>query len=132
MNQWLVHHMDGAPFHKLCYDSSITAKQINDYIIENGKGSALAVDPHHGMTPLHMLSMNPYAPVSSIIALLNANMAAVFCLDNTDRTPLDYARACNADGLLAMMSALCIHKNSLDPVPVPAKAGESLTNHENL
>lgn len=132
MNQWLVHHMDGAPFHKLCYDSSITAKQINDYIIENGKGSALAVDPHHGMPPLHMLSMNPNAPVNSIIALLNANMAAAFCLDNTDETPLDNAKAYNTDGLLAMMNALCTHKNSLDPAPVPAKADESLNNNENI
>ena len=105
--------MDGAPFHKLCYDSSITAKQINDYIIENGKGSALAVDPHHGMPPLHMLSMNPNAPVNSIIALLNANMAAAFCLDNKDKNPLDYAIAYNADGLVAMTHALCIHKHSL-------------------
>mmetsp|Transcript_966 Transcript_966/g.1420 ORF Transcript_966/g.1420 Transcript_966/m.1420 type:complete len:92 (-) Transcript_966:142-417(-) len=84
------------------------------------------------MTPLHMLSMNPNASVNSIIALLSANMAAAFCLDNTDKTPLDNAKAYNTDGLLAMMNALCTHKNSLDPAPVPAKADESLTNHEIL
>ena len=29
VNEWLFHHMDEAPFHKLCYNSPITTKDIN-------------------------------------------------------------------------------------------------------
>ena len=126
--------MDAAPFHKLCYDSSVTTKQINEYLAEHGNDSALAIDTIHGMTPLHMLSMNPYAPAESIAALLKPDKAAAFCLDNTDKSPLDYVKAYNADGLVAIINTLCIHKDSLDPdpVPVPAKVDKLLTNHENL
>eukprot|EP01083_Nonionella_stella_P157369 510898_1 len=62
VNEWLVHHMDQAAFHRLCYDCTITTRQINDYLAEHGDGSALQIDPYHGMTPLHILSMNPHAP----------------------------------------------------------------------
>ena len=78
--------------------------------------------------------MNPYASAESIAALLKPDKAAAFGLDNTDKSPLDYAKAYNADGLVAITNTLCIHKDSLDPdpVPVPAKVDKSLTNHENL
>jgi len=33
--------MDGSPIHKICYDYSITAEQINGYITENGDDAAL-------------------------------------------------------------------------------------------
>ena len=33
--EWLIHHMDETPFHKLCYNSSITTKHINDYLNEH-------------------------------------------------------------------------------------------------
>ncbi len=64
--------MDEAPFHKVCYhNSSITTKNINDYLNEHGNDSALlAIDPYHDMSPLHMLSMNPHTPVADAIAEL--------------------------------------------------------------
>eukprot|EP00554_Chaetoceros_debilis_P001197 CAMPEP_0194095892 /NCGR_PEP_ID=MMETSP0149-20130528/57063_1 /TAXON_ID=122233 /ORGANISM="Chaetoceros debilis, Strain MM31A-1" /LENGTH=350 /DNA_ID=CAMNT_0038781853 /DNA_START=91 /DNA_END=1139 /DNA_ORIENTATION=+ len=62
VNEWLFHHMDHAPFHKLCYNSSITTKHLNAYINEHGNDTALDIDTIHGMTPLHMLSMNPHSP----------------------------------------------------------------------
>ena len=70
------HHMDEALFHKLCYDSSITTKQLNAYLNEYGNDSALAIDPYHVMTPLHMLAMNPHAPADAIAALLDVNVDA--------------------------------------------------------
>jgi len=92
VNEWLLHHMDDAPFHKLCYDSSIATKEINAYLHDNGNGSALQIDANYGLTPLHMLTMNPNALAESIASLFNSNMQAVFYLDNQEQTPLDYAR----------------------------------------
>ena len=79
----MFRHIDAAPFHKLCYDPSITTKHINDYITENGTAAVLAIDTYHAMTtPPHMLSMNPHAPADTIAALLDVDMEVAFCLDN--------------------------------------------------
>jgi hypothetical protein len=112
VKEWLYHHMDEAPFHKLCYDSSITTKHINDFLTENGNDAALAIDPYHGMTPLHMLSMNPHAPAVTISALLDVNMEAAFRLDNQRKVSLDYAREYNVGGLVAMVNGLCNHRHA--------------------
>jgi hypothetical protein len=108
-NTWLIHHMDEAPFHKLCYDSTINTKAISHYINTNGNNSALQIDPYHGMTPLHMLSMNPHAPADTIYALLNANTNAVHVEDNQGRTPLYYALHFNPCALARMFSCLREH-----------------------
>ena len=112
VNEWLIHHMDESPFHKLCYDTSVTSKQINDYLIEHDNDSALQTDGNYGMTPLHMLAMNPHAPADSISTLLNSNQEAVFSLDNEEKTPLDYARDYNVGGLVGMITGLCNQRNS--------------------
>ena len=113
VNEWLViQHMDEAPFHKICYNSSISTKQLNVYLQEHGNDAALAIDPYYGMTPLHMLSMNPYAPADAVAALLEVNVETAFSLDNEGKIPLDYARDYNVGGLVAMISALCNHRNS--------------------
>eukprot|EP01083_Nonionella_stella_P011595 32902_1 len=190
-NNWLIHHMDNSPFHKLCYDVSVTASKISDYLDEHGHDSALQVDAIHGMLPLHMLARNPHASVDAILTLLKANTNAVnvmdfekktpmhyaltynpcsfvriysyfhehdmqnkiqslmasldgsgkvplhdmvvnpllpattivrllnlqlesaFCVDNRNRAPLDYAKDCNADGLISMITLLCNHRNSM-------------------
>ena len=116
VNEWLIHHMDEAPFHKLCSDSSVTTKQISDYLHEHGNDSALAIDPYHGMTPLHILSMNPHAPADAIAALFNSNIQTVFCADNQQKTPLEYARDYNVGGLIRIINGLCNHRNSSIPV----------------
>ena len=110
--KWLIHHMDGAPFHKLCYNSSITTKHINDYVNEHGNDSARAIDTIHGMTPLHMLSMNPHSPADEISALLDVDMEVAFRLDNQGKFSLDYARDCNVGGLVALVNGLCNHRNA--------------------
>jgi hypothetical protein len=112
VHEWLFRHMDEWPFHKLCYASSITTKQIYDYLIDNGNDLALQIDPHHGMTPLHMLSMNPHAPADAIASLFNSNMEAIFCVDNQQKTPLQYARDYNVGGLVEMINSLCSHRNA--------------------
>ena len=35
VHNWLKHYMDESPFHKLCYDSSVTTEQINNYLNAN-------------------------------------------------------------------------------------------------
>uniref|UniRef100_A0A7S3Q5N8 Uncharacterized protein n=1 Tax=Chaetoceros debilis TaxID=122233 RepID=A0A7S3Q5N8_9STRA len=104
--------MDEAPFHKLCSDSTITTKQINNHLNEHGYNVALEIDTIHGMNPLQMLSINPHAPAVSIAALLNANVEAAFRLDNGGNMSLDYAREYNVDGLVEMINGLCNHRHS--------------------
>ena len=70
VNEWLIHHNDQAPFH----DSSVTTKQINDHLIANGNDEALEIDLIHGMTTLHVLSINPRAPAYANAALFDSNM----------------------------------------------------------
>jgi len=109
VNEWLIHHMDEAPFHKLCCDSSVTAEHIDEYLIENGVDSALAIDPYHAMTPLHILSMTPDAPVDAIIALLKANITAVNVRDRKGKTPLYYVLQYNPWAFVKIYSYLCEH-----------------------
>ena len=59
-----------------------------------------------------LLSMNPYAPADAVATLLEVNVETAFSLDNEGKIPLDYARDYNVGGLVAMISALCNHKNS--------------------
>lgn len=112
VNEWLIHYLDESPFHKLCCTSFVTTHQINNFLNEHENNSALQIDAIYGMTPLHMLSINPYGPADSIAALLASNMEAVFCSDNEDNTPLEYARDYNVGGLVAMIEVLCNHRNS--------------------
>ena len=104
--------LDEAPFHKLCYNSSITTKHINDYLNEHGNDSARAIDTIHGMAPLHMISMNPNSPADAIAALLDVDVEVVFRLDGQGRNSLDYARDYNVGGLVALVNGLCNHRNT--------------------
>ena len=112
VREWWSSHMNEAPFHKLCYNSSVTTKQINDYLVENGNDAACTTDPHHGMIPLHILSMNPHAPADAIAALHNVNVEIALCVDNQGKIPLDYAIEYNVGGLIALISGLCSVRNS--------------------
>lgn len=108
-NEWLLHHMDESPFHKLCCNMSIDAIQINDFLSQNGIETASQLDRIYGMTPLHMISLNPFAPADVIAGtLLQAGIGNVFKRDNQGNIPLDYARQYNVTGLLKMIEALCL------------------------
>ena len=113
VNDWLIQHMNDFPLHTLCYDSSVTTANVNTFInhVDNSFTSVLQVDKIHGMSPLHLLSMNPYAPVDAIASLLNFNTEAVFSLDNQQKTPLDYGREYNVGGLVGMITGLCNQRN---------------------
>ena len=50
---------------------------------------------------MHLLTMNPHAPVETIAALLDSNMEVVFRFDNhQEKSPLDYAREYNVAELV--------------------------------
>ncbi len=78
---------------------------------DNNITPRLQTDQIHGMTPLHLLSMNPYAPADAIASLLNFNMEAIFSVDNQQKTPLDCRREYNVGGLVGMIMGLCNQKN---------------------
>jgi hypothetical protein len=157
VNKWLKHHMDEAPpFHKMCCDPFVGAQKVNDCRNENGNDcSAIVIDTVHGVSPLHILAMNPHAPADAFAALINDNMEAIFCLDNMQpisidlidimypskedkipiakekRTPLDFARENNVGGLIAMISILCNHRNSSVPFHVDTK-NENVTKRRRI
>jgi len=139
VNEWLIHHMDGSPFHKLCYRADINAKQINDYLNDHGNQSTAELDPFHGMTPLHMLAVNPHAPVDALAGnIFHANMDAAVVPDNHGHTPLDYAKQYNVPGLLKMIEALCMNYHISGPQPKQNKSIRSIStinsksNHQNI
>ena len=101
--------MDEAPFHELCYVSSITRAKIKCYLNKNGNASALSIDTIHGMVPLHIPSMNHHAQADTIAALLDVNVTAVFCVDNQGEKSLEYAREYNVGGLVEKINGLCNH-----------------------
>ncbi len=61
-----------------------------------------------GMTPLHILTANPHAPVDAILACHHAYPNAVFVMDDSRLSPLDYARSYNVNGLLALIRVLLV------------------------
>jgi len=109
VKECLFHHMDEWPFHKLCYDSSVATKHINEYLKQNGADAALAIDSIHGMTPLHILSMNPHTPVDTILTLLEANINVANVEDNRGKTSLFYALHYNPCAFVRMYSYLREH-----------------------
>ena len=113
VKEWKIHHMDVAPFHKVCYDSSINTRNINNFLNEYGNNSVLAIDPYHDMTPLHMLTMTPHAPAETIGALLDVDIEVDFCLDGRRKMSLDYCRDYNVGGLVAMINGLCDYRRTV-------------------
>lgn len=99
------------PFHLLCHDTSINTKLINDFVEENGDDGAFEED-EHGMTPLHILSMNPHASPHVLYFCYETNPHAAVSADNGNASPLDYAQRSNINGLIALTAALSIDRGT--------------------
>ena len=86
---------------------------ISEYLKTHGNDSARRLDIIYGMTPLHVLAMNPHASADILSGtLLGASMEAVCYKDRYGKIPLDYACEYNVPGLLKMVEALCLHRQS--------------------
>mmetsp|Transcript_4261 Transcript_4261/g.4874 ORF Transcript_4261/g.4874 Transcript_4261/m.4874 type:complete len:363 (+) Transcript_4261:62-1150(+) len=102
-------HQDLPPLHKVCLDTNVTAQNLYDCIEQHGPLTASMTD-HDGMTPLHILAMNPHADLASIMACFNMNAQAAFTFDSRGRMPLDYflLRSHNLNGHNTVVAALCM------------------------
>eukprot|EP01083_Nonionella_stella_P070708 189323_1 len=134
VNNWLVHHLDDWPLHRLCCSNdygtstdaggatnatpglsqshSTTLKKIQSYLKTNmnHKESIVQSDDFYGMTPMHFLAINPLSPLDAIGLLFAMNRDAAFSLDHQEKTPLDYARDYNFPALLKLVEALCMQR----------------------
>ncbi len=98
-----------SPLHKVCLDTNVTAKAIQECINMHGTTVASIVD-HDGMTPLHILAMNPHASITSLEACFDANMNAAITNDSRDKLPLEYLiEYDNLEGHVLLVTALCLH-----------------------
>ncbi len=98
------------PLHRDCLNTHVNAQQIFGCIHEHGSAVAAMMD-HDGMTPLHILAMNPHADEGSLMACLDANMSAAILGDGRGFTPLDYLRVYHdIEDHTAVLSALILHR----------------------
>ncbi len=96
------------PLHKECLKIHVSVQAIQDCLHEHGNAVA-AVRDHDGMTPLHILAMNPHATVGVMLSCFKANMDAVFVGDSRGLTPMYYLKEYNHEGYTFMVMSLCIH-----------------------
>lgn len=106
IHNFLIHHMDDAPLHKLCLDPGVSKEAINDYLQDHGEDSALVQDSTHGMLPLHLLIMNPHAEDAAICRVFGIDMDTAFRFDVYNKTPWEYAAECSYSRKLSLMSEL--------------------------
>ena len=101
------------PLHQACLDTNITALTINNFIRTHGTAGASITD-HDGMTPLHILAMNPHADAGTILACFGANMNAAFASDSRYKTPLDYLMEYHdVEVHTSLVAALCLHRDMI-------------------
>ncbi len=116
-NDHQVHHAvmnfyrNQPPLHKVCLDTNISTQTIEACIQTSGR-QAVHITDHDGMTPLHILAINPHADVSAIYACFEMNMTAVFETDSRGNTPLDYLKEYNVEGFICLLQALSLHRSS--------------------
>ncbi len=67
--------------HRSSLSTDVSAQTINDCILVHGRHAAYTID-HDGMTPLHLLAINPYVDLGAIMTCFDTNMSAVFELDS--------------------------------------------------
>ncbi len=134
VHYWLKHRLDNLPFLKLCMDPSINVQRIQHYLQQNvgivtdthesteTNNDAAETQAHvvqklepYGLTPLHILAMNPHATTSTIVACCNAYPSATICHDEKGCTPLDYMwKYGKFDGIIGtILQVLCIQRNNL-------------------
>ncbi len=101
------------PLCKVCLDINVTAQTIHECIQANGPVSAILANTPGGLTPLHIMVMNPYANAGAILTCFHLNMSMAFERDESERSPLDYLwRNSNVGCFVSMIQALCLHREA--------------------
>ncbi len=101
------------PLHKECLDINVSIQSIQECIRIYGTASA-SNTVHGGMTPLHILSLNPHADTETIMGCFNVNKGMALVRDMTDKNVFDYLREYHMESHTALMTALCIHRNGMN------------------
>ncbi len=111
------------PLDQVCLDSNVTTEDIvhasptastGTAVLPAALASSSSQHQHHGgMTPLHILVMNPYATTDAILACLELDLSMVFVEDDTEMCPLDYLWECgNVECIIAITQVLSIHREA--------------------
>ena len=117
VNSWLINHMSEFPLHRICYSSSVSKQTIELYLNTHGKNSVHTKDTISGMTPLHILSLNPYATNKEIKFLLDIDHETAFHKDINNNSPIDYATQFNFSALVTMMELLSHNRENYTAKP---------------
>lgn len=111
-----IHIVDGFGYTPLSYALNYNPHAFvfiysyyRDHRIENQLSSLLASDAD-GRLPLHVLAMNPCTAAEDILKLYEFNTETLMYLDCDGNTPMECARECNFDGLVALIGSLCEHR----------------------
>lgn len=127
-------HRNLHPLYQVCMDFDVSAQSIRECIATHGPAAAYSTDYGDGMTPMHILVLNPQAAddAGAILTLFHANMSAILepysyfgngdateCDDIVeeanaidDRSPLECLMEINADTHLSVIAALCKHREA--------------------
>jgi len=111
------------PLHQACHSTNVSTQSISQYITAHGTAATYNTDYGDGMTPMHVLTLNPHADASSIMTCFEANMGAALEPYSNGRsnsypsalsgkTPLDYLAEYNVESHLSIVAALCRHRET--------------------
>ncbi len=101
------------PLHQACLDTDVNAQSLHDCVDTHGPDNA-ALRDHDGMTPLHILAMNPHADVRVVGACFRVDMNAAVKSDNRGNTPLDYLKVHHdIEYHTFLMASLCMYREMM-------------------
>ncbi len=104
---------DLPPLYRKCLEINVSTQGIHECIDLHGIPSvAPNTEDYGGMTPLHILALNPHASPGSILTCVEPRMSDVFVKDSWGMTPLDYLIDCNLDFHSMLVTALCTSRES--------------------
>ncbi len=111
------------PLHQECLDTNVSAQSIRQCIVTHGKAAAYDTASYGGgMTPMHILALNPHANTLAINACFESNMGAVLERFSdggrlqpcplSDNTPLEYLAEYDVNSYLSVIAGLCKHREA--------------------
>ncbi len=95
------------PMSKVYLDTNVSVQSIKDYIHIQGIEGKYNTD-YDGMTPLHILALNPMLMMGSILASGEVNTSAAFVRDGSGKAPLDtLLQFEDLNSFIVLIPALC-------------------------